>query len=320
MSRYAAERAGLGDIEARHSVYRQILKDMKAGVSIKHKNMLEEQLSEMAADFYRLFLGERLLESCCYFPTGAENLDEAEDTMLWMSADRAKIRDGMEVLDLGCGWGAMTFWLARQYPKIRITAVTDSVTRGISICKRAHELKLDNVAVITSDFEDLYFKEKFDRIISIERFDFLAANSQWQNKINDWLKPEGRFFLQSQVHQDYAFYFASAGLEDLPGNVILRKRLILSADIPLLFHQNFKIEDFWKISGEHYRLTSEKRLEKFYFNRLAVLPHLEKAYGKKNAWIWFQRWRCSFISMSELGGYNRGQNWIVGQYLYKKQG
>jgi cyclopropane-fatty-acyl-phospholipid synthase len=315
----ADNRAALGDIEARHAVYRQIVKDLRAGVAIKHRNVLQEQLCEMEVEFYRFFLGKRLLESCCYFPTGAEDLDEAEETMLWMSADRARIRDGMEVLELGCGWGAMTFWLARQYPEIKITAVIDSVTREISIQKRIHELHLKNVKVVTCDFEDLQYEKKFDRVICIERFDYLSANADWQARVAGMLKDDGKFFVQMPLHQDYAFYFDSVGLESLPGNVIMSRKLMLSADMPLLFQKHFCIGDFWKISGEHYQQTAEKRLKKFYFNRLGILPQLEKAYGKKNAWIWFQRWRCSLLTRSELCGYNRGQNYIVGQYLFNKK-
>ncbi|MDN5278394.1 MAG: cyclopropane-fatty-acyl-phospholipid synthase [Clostridiales bacterium] len=315
----ACERASLGDIEARHSVYRQIVKDLKAGTQLKRKNILEEQLVEMDPEFYKLFLGKRLAEGCCFFPTGAEDLDEAEDTMLWMTADRARIRDGMKILELGCGWGAMAFWLARQYPEAHITAVTDSVTRGIYIQKKIHELDLNNVKMLTSDFEDLSFKDEFDRVVSVERLDFIAANPDWQKIVYGWLKDDGKLFLQSQVHADLAFYLDSVGLDNLPGNLVNNHRLTLSSDMPLLFQKSFHIEDFWKLSGENYKLTAERRLRRYYFNRLSILPHFEKAYGKRMAWIWFQRWRMSLLAISEQFGLNRGQSWIVGQYLYKKK-
>ncbi len=315
----ACERASLGDIEARHSVYRQIVKDLKTGVNVRQKDLLNEQMVEMDSEFFSLYLGKRMSMTCCYFPTGAEDLEEAEETMLWMTADRARIRDGMNILELGCGWGAMTFWLARQYPEIRITAVTDSVSQGIYLRKKAHELDLNNVRIITSEFADLDLPASFDRIITVERFDLFAADASWQKKVADWLKPEGKFFLQMPVHADAAFYLDSVGLDDLPGNVVSRNRLMLSSDMPMLFQKLFFLEDHWKISGENYKSTAEKWLRRFYFNRLAILPHFEKAYGKRMAWTWFQRWRLHLIALSEMFGYNRGQCWIVGQYLFSRK-
>ncbi|GAB4282640.1 MAG: cyclopropane-fatty-acyl-phospholipid synthase family protein [Candidatus Rifleibacteriota bacterium] len=315
----ALSRASLGDIEARHSVYRQILRDLKTGTSVGRKAVLDEEMVEMPPEFFELFLGKRLVETCCYFPTGAEDLDEAEETMLWMTADRAKIRDGMNILELGCGLGAMTFWLARQYPDAQITAVTDSIGKRIYIQKKIHELEINNVKVITSDFVDLKFEIKFDRIISVEKFAFNSACPKWDEKIAKWLKEDGKFFFQLPVHSQYAFYYDSVGFEDLPGNIVSRNRLCLSFDMPLLFQNHFSIEDLWRISGEHYKLTSEKRLKKYYFNRLQVLPSFEKAYGKRMAWIWFQRWRLSLLSSSELFGFDRGQSWICAQYLFSKK-
>lgn len=315
----ACERASLGDIEARHSVYRQIVKDLKSGARLKQKDLLNEQMAEMDSEFFELYLGRRLSQGCCYFPTGAEDLEEAEDTMMWMSSDRARIRDGMNILELGCGWGAMTFWLARQYPDSHITAVTDSVGKGIYLQKKAHELSLDNVRIISSEFADLQFEQTFDRIISVERFDFFAGEANWQETLHKWLKPEGKMFLQLPVHSDFAFYLDSVGLDDLPGNLVGRNRLTLAADMPLLFQKNFCLEDHWKISGENYKATAERWLRRFYFNRLGILPHFEKAYGKRNAWTWFQRWRLFLIAISEQFGFNRGQSWIIGQYLFTRK-
>ncbi|MEW6712490.1 MAG: class I SAM-dependent methyltransferase [Candidatus Riflebacteria bacterium] len=315
----ACERASLGDIEARHSVYRQVVRDLRAGAIMKEKDLLNESMIELEPEFYELFLGKRLSGTCCYFPTGAEDLEEAEETMLWMTADRARIRDGMRILELGSGFGAMTFWLARQFPDAKITAVADSVGQGIYLQKKAHELELSNVKIVTSEFADLEFKEEFDRIISIERFDILAAQSDWQVKICSWLMPDGKMFLQLPVHSEFAFYYDSVGLDDLPGNCISRNRLALSADMPLLFQKQFSIEDFWKISGEHYKKTADRWLRRYFFNRLAILPQFEKASGKRMAWTWFQRWRLMLIAISEQFGFNRGQSWVVGQYLFNRK-
>jgi cyclopropane-fatty-acyl-phospholipid synthase len=319
LCRQACQRASLGDIEARHAVYRQIIKDLKKDINLKFKAVLDEQLADMNAEFFELFLGKRLLHSSSYFPTGAEHLEEAEETMLWMTADRARIRDGMKILELGCGWGSMSFWLARQYPEVKITAVTDLVAKQIYLQKKINEQNLENIEVLTCDFADLEFKADFDRIISVGRFDFVAGDSNWQDKCSSWLKHDGMLFLQTTAHDEFAYYLETVGLKHVPGNVVARNKLCLSADMPLNFQKKLAIVDFWKISGDHFKKTAEKWLARFYYNRQTILPVLEKSCGKKMAWTWFQRWRLYLLSISEQFGFNRGQSWITCQYLYKKK-
>ena len=175
----AIECASLGDVEARHAVFRQIQKELEMGGHLRRDPNSETESIEMGPEFFALFLGKRMNAGCCYFPTGAENLDEAEDTMLWMSADRARIRDGMHILEIGCGWGAMTFWLAEHFPKAHITAIADSTSRAIHLQKRLKEMEMTNVKVIAAEFDELSFVNKFDRVLCLERFDLLASSPTW---------------------------------------------------------------------------------------------------------------------------------------------
>ena len=195
LCRKASERGALGDVEARHAVFRQLHKELKMGAAMRQPIAEEPGNVDLEEDFFCRFLGKRLNVGCCYFPTGAEDLDEAEDTMLWMSADRAQIRDGMSILEIGCGWGAMTFWLAGQFPQAKITAIAESTSMAIHLQKRLKELELPNVKVIAAEFQDLNFTAEFDRVICLERFDMIAATPAWDNKIKNWLKPGGKFFL-----------------------------------------------------------------------------------------------------------------------------
>ncbi len=312
----ALERASLGDIEARHAVFRQILKEVRSGTRLRNEPHAEHTSAEIRPEFFELFLGRRLNTGCCYFPTGAEDLDEAEDTMLWMSADRAHIRDGMHILEIGCSWGAMSFWLAAQFPQAQITAVADSTSRAIHLQKRVKELELNNVRVIAAEFQDLKFAGEFDRVICLERFDLMASDPAWDSKVKSWLKPDGRFFLQYPVHSTCAYYQDSVGLDDFPGNSVVNPRLVPSAEMLGMGRKTFRVDEYWKISGEHYRMTAERWLNRFYFNRLAILPLLEKIYGKKMAWTWLQRWRLFMIGLAEQHGFNRGQEWIIAQYLF----
>jgi cyclopropane-fatty-acyl-phospholipid synthase len=149
--------------------------------------------------------------------------------------------------------------------------------------------------------------------------DMMAGTHDWDARISSWLKPDGKFFLQHQVHASFAYYSDSAGLEDFPGNSIVYPRLVPSAEMLMMFQQYFSVEDFWKISGDQYRMTADKWLKRFYFYRMSLMPLLEKAYGKKNAWTWLQRWRLYLLATSEKSGFNRGQEWILGQYLFSRR-
>ncbi len=319
LCRKASERGALGDVEARHAVFRQLHKELKMGAAMRQPIAEEPGNVDLEEDFFCRFLGKRLNVGCCYFPTGAEDLDEAEDTMLWMSADRARTRDGMRILEIGCGWGAMTLWLARQYPQAHITAVVDSTKRSIHLQKQIGELDIKNVKIVAAEFEDLDYREEFDRIICLERFDLLSPTPDWDTRLERWLKPDGKFFLQQQVHSSLGYYQDSVGLADFPGNAVVNPRLVMPAELLMLFQNRLHVEDYWKVSGEQYRMTAERWLARYYDNRLDILPLLEKVYGKKMAWTWYQRWRLFLIATAEQSGFNRGQDWIVAQYLFSRR-
>ncbi len=306
--------ASLGDVEARHAVFKQVLKEFKGGTEILSLN--EESLCP-GRDFYELFLGKRLSEGCCYFPTGAEDLDEAEDTMLWMTADRAKIRDGMKVLEVGTGWGAMGFWLAEKYPRCQILSLVEESERLDSLRKLASDLNLRNIEFVSWDFNALE-EDSFDRIICIEKLHLLTAHKNWDTKISQMLKKDGKLFLQCAVHSQFAYYQENAKLKNSIGKYIHNPVMVPSADLILMLQDPLNIEEYHKISGEAYRLTAEKRLKKYYFNRMAVFATLGEVYGKKWAWIWMQRWKMHMINTIVQYGLNRGQEWIVAQYLLAK--
>lgn len=312
--------ASLGDIEAAHSVFRQVCRDIKSGIPLKKSNEIKAEGNEPTLDFYKLFLGDRLSETCGFFQTGAEDLNEAEDVMLWLSADRAKIRDGMKILEIGSGWGAMTFWLAEHFPNSKIVSIANSTKRLVSLKKKAIEKGISNIRFIALDKEEWNFEGQFDRIICIENYELLTGNSNGKQEklIYDWLKEDGYFFLQQKCHARYSYYTDNVKLGNYPCKFIDSPALIPSAETFLMYQEFLSIADYWKISGEAYKNTAQRWLNRFYFNRIAVLAALAKIYGKKMAWTWMQRWKMFLIGLSEQFGYNRGQEWIISQYLYKK--
>ena len=169
-------------------------------------------------------------------------------------------------------------------------------------------------------FKELKFDEPFDRVICIEHNEMLISTfkEDCEKIVSSWLKPDGYFFVQQRVHASYSYYTDNVKLNDYPGKYIDSPAMIPAAETFLMFQNSLKIADYWKISGEAYKNTAQRWLNRFVFNRIAILTALSKVYGKKMAWTWMQRWKMYLIGLSEQYGYNRGQDWIVAQYLFKK--
>ena len=194
------KRAKLDNIEARNSVFRQIRSDLLSGAEIRKYYFTEHNSIDFPLSFYDFFLGKNLSLTCGYFSTGAEDLDEAEDTALWLASERARIRDGMNVLELGCGAGAFSFWLANKYPTCKITALTTSPKMLVNLKKKAEELNLTNLSFTSQEFKELsYEKETYDRIVCLERFDLIASVPNWERKIKNLLNKDGLFFLNHLI-------------------------------------------------------------------------------------------------------------------------
>lgn len=312
----ALRKASLNNIEAKASVARQIHNDMITGAKFQNRGYTERQSVELSPDFYEYFMGKRHSFSCANFPTGAEDLDEAEDTALWLASDRARIRENLDILEIGCGMGAMTFWLAEKFPSCRFTSLTDSQKNVSVLMKIAEDKKLDNITFISKEIDELGSEAKFDRIICMERFDILSGLGVWEKKIKSLLKPNGYFFLQTPVHSHSAYYSESVELSDLPGNKVIEDIIMPSAQSFMHTNKALHMEDTWVISGEHYKKTADKWLRKFTFNKQPIYKTLEKTYGPKEASSWYVRWRLYLISLVTRYSYNHGQEWIVGQYLY----
>ncbi|NLM16681.1 MAG: methyltransferase domain-containing protein [Candidatus Riflebacteria bacterium] len=313
MCKSALKNVVLSDVEAMHALERRIMKEISMGIELK-KTSLDGDFYDLKPDFYKLFLGSQLNTSSAYFATGREDLNEAEDTKLWMSADRAMLRDGMDILEIGCSLGAMTFWMASHYPNAKITAVVDSVSNIIFLQKKINELNLKNVKIVSADISSIPAEKQFDRIICLDKLEMIASAPNWDAILKKMLKPKGKLFLQTTVCNSASYYTDTAGLRDFPGNYIYYPNLVLSPQI-LLTLNNFHVDDYWKISGEHAHRTAEKWLSKFEFNKSEILNLFELSYGKKNAWTWLQRWKLYILSFSEQMGYNNGQEWITAQYL-----
>ena len=276
-----------------------------------------EQHYEVPAAFFAEVLGPRNKYSGCYWPDGTSTLGEAEKAALARSCDMADIRDGMDILDLGCGWGSMSLWLAEHYPAANITAVSNSTPQRKWIEARAAEQGLRNVRVQTHDMNDFETERRFDRIVSIEMFEHMRNYRELFARISRWLVPDGRFYMHIFCHRLCTYEFEDRGPSDWMGRHFFSGGIMPSADLPLRFQGDLLLEDQHLWSGQHYARTAEAWLKRMDQRKDRVLPILEQTYGQSNADQWMMRWRMFFMACAELFAYDSGREWMIGHYVFR---
>jgi len=274
---------------------------------------------EVSPEFFQNVLGKRLKYSCCLYPTGTESLDEAEEQMLRLTCERAQICDGMDILELGCGWGSLTLWMAEQYPNTKITAVSNSTPQREFIQVKCQKLGIKNIEVITADMNHFTADQHFDRIVSVEMFEHMRNYEQLLRRISLLMKSDGRLFIHIFCHREYAYLFETEGEDNWMGRHFFSGGIMPSDDLLLYFQNDVVIEDHWRISGLHYEKTANDWLINMDMHQDNLMRVLEETYGKKDKYLWFQRWRIFFIACAELWGFRGGQEWWVSHYLFRKR-
>ena len=280
-------------------------------------HLANEQHYEVPAEFFAEVLGDHAKYSCCYWADGDETLTEAEEAALRITCSRARIGDGMSVLDLGCGWGSVTLWIAEHYPSCRITAVSNSRAQHDFIVAAAKSRGLDNVSVIVCDMNDFEISEKFDRVVSVEMFEHMRNYDVLYRKISRWLKPNGLFFMHIFCHRSTPYEFLDNGPGDWMSRHFFSGGIMPSDDLPLHFQQDLNIVDRWRWSGTHYAKTANAWLAQMDERKTAVMKIITDTYGEPSAQTWWMRWRIFFMACAELFEYANGQEWYVGHYLFK---
>ena len=112
--------------------------------------LANEQHYEVPADLFRLTLGPHRKYSSCYWPEGVTNLEDSEEAALTETCARAELEDGMNILELGCGWGSLSLWMAEHYPNAKITVVSNSNSQREHIESTAQSRGIEkNLQVIT---------------------------------------------------------------------------------------------------------------------------------------------------------------------------
>ena len=279
-----------------------------------------EQHYEVSADFFGLVLGAHRKYSCCWWPEGVDTLDQAEAAALAETCARAGLSDGQQVLELGCGWGSLSLWMAAHYPASRITALSNSASQRQYIERQAQQRGLTNLRVITCDFNHFDTDQRFDRVVSVEMFEHLR---NWPNafaQVARWLLPNGRFFMHVFAHRSVPYAFVEKDDNDWMSRHFFSGGMMPSDDLALHCQRDLQVVRRWRWDGRHYQRTSEAWLDRMDAQREAVWPVLERTYGAAAAQVWWMRWRLFFMSCAELFGYDDGQQWWVSHCLFERHG
>jgi cyclopropane-fatty-acyl-phospholipid synthase len=245
-------------------------------------------------------------------------LDQAEELMLAMTCQRADLSDGHSILELGCGWGSLSLWMAANYPKSRIVAVSNSRLQKEFIEARIAERGIKNLQIVTSDMNRFDPDADFDRIVSVEMIEHMRNWPLLLQRIADWLKPGGRVFLHYFAHHEAAYTFEIEGEDDWMGRHFFTGGMMPSDDLVYHMQDHLEIESHWRVNGIHYQKTAEAWLDNMDTRKEHILPVMQQVYGKKNGQRWLQRWRIFFMACAELWGYNGGDEWVVSHYRLKK--
>lgn len=281
--------------------------------------LANEQHYEVPSTFFAQVLGSHRKYSCCYWSDDVRSLDQAEAESLQLSCDRAGIENGMSVLDLGCGWGSLSLWIAETYPDCQVTSVSNSNSQREYIVAEAQRQGLENITVLTQDMNDFAAPETYDRVVSIEMFEHMRNYEVLFGRISRWLKPGGRFFMHIFCHRNCVYPFVDSGPGDWMSRHFFSGGIMPSADLPLHFQGDLLLKQRWVWDGRHYEKTSNAWLDNMDANKNTIMPILKETYGAEQASQWFQRWRMFFMACAELFGYSDGQEWFVGHYLFARQ-
>jgi len=307
-------------LEERTAEKRALLAKLRQSPIAIHTDDPNRQHYQVPTEFFQRVLGKWLKYSCCYWGPGVSALDEAEEAMLALTCERARLQDGMDVMDLGCGWGSLSLWIGEHYPNCRILAVSNSSTQREYIQAQCRARGLDNISVITADVADLYTDQRFDRVLSIEMFEHMKNYEQLMARIASWLKPSGMLFVHIFCHREFAYEFNAADPRDWMAQHFFTGGTMPSEDLLLHFQRDLWLVDHWCVGGLHYTRTLRAWLRNLDSQIDEIRRIMLETYGPADGNRWLVYWRLFFLICAEVWQLEQGREYLVSQTLFEKTG
>lgn len=309
---------GAGGPEAVQTRLSAFVAELSQSPVALHTEAANEQHYEVPAVFFERVLGKRLKYSSGYWPEGVSTLDQSEEAMLALYCERARLKDGQSILELGCGWGSLSLYLAEKFPNASITGVSNSHSQREFIEEQARKRGFRNLRIRTADMNQFEPEETFDRIVSIEMFEHMRNYPLLLERISGWLKPDGLLFVHIFCHREFAYPFAAENSGSWMARYFFTGGQMPSQDLLLYFQKNLRIAGKWRVDGRHYQKTCEAWLRNMDRARAEIDPVFKKIYGE-GADRWRVYWRIFFMACAELFGYRGGSEWFVAHYLFERQ-
>ena len=306
------------NLEAQLASLQSLVAQLRASPIAIETAAANEQHYEVPTRFFELCLGSRLKYSSGLWTSGIETLDAAEEAMLALTCRRARIEDGQRILELGCGWGSLSLWLAEHYPHARITGVSNSGTQRQHIESQCARRGIGNLTILTCDMNRFDIDERFDRVVSVEMFEHMKNYERLLGNIARWLTPAGLLFVHIFTHREYAYHFEARADSDWMARYFFSGGIMPSDDLLLYFQDDLTLKEHWRVSGRHYQQTAEAWLRNMDRHRSEIRPLLAATYGERHTTRWWVYWRVFYMACAELWGFRNGEEWLVSHYLFGK--
>lgn len=308
----------VGDPGARAEAFTRFLGQVRASPVAVATDEANHQHYEVPAGFFQLMLGPRLKYSSCCWPEGVGDLAAAEEAMLELTCRRARLGDARRILELGCGWGSLTLWMAERYPDASITAVSNSTGQRRHIEAECARRGLANVRVVTADMNTFAAEGTFDRVVSVEMFEHMRGYPELMRRIASWLEPGGLLFVHIFCHREFAYFYEPAGPGDWMAREFFTGGTMPSNDLLLHFQEDLVLDERWSLGGAHYARTLEEWLLRLDARRQEALDVFAGNFDAAGAARQVQRWRLFLLACAELFAYRGGREWFVSHYLFRR--